>query len=392
MPQSGGAQVLGSTLGSLFLISVLGLFLELLLIRWISTEIRIFAYLQNTVLVVCFLGLGMGCWDSRRPFALRDMLIPLAILVTLLALPQTRVVLGSISTMLSSLGDLVIWGDEESSRWSAFVSVAIGLALTFALMVLLWEIFVPVGRLLGRLMADDPRIIRAYSVNVAGSLIGIWLFVLASALYLPPAAWFIVFGVLAAAFVGTGGKSSRVDVGLLVGIIVLAAAAGYEPGYEEIRWTPYQKLALVKNVGSGENQPEWMKKVLGLRPILQSDPDRIQIAVNNTGYQAMMDLRPQAIGTGPRDFPPEQRGYSQYDLPPKLHPKPTSMLVVGAGSGNDAAHCVTELKGSWRWRLTRASSNTAGGYILSDRTTIHVAPSSTTTPEATSQRAARSST
>ena len=51
---------------ALFLISVLGLFLELLLIRWISTEIRIFAYLQNTVLVVCFLGLGMGCWDSRR--------------------------------------------------------------------------------------------------------------------------------------------------------------------------------------------------------------------------------------------------------------------------------------------------------------------------------------
>ena len=52
----------------LFLISVVGLFLELLLIRWITTEIRIFAYLQNTVLVVCFLGLGMGCWDTRRAF------------------------------------------------------------------------------------------------------------------------------------------------------------------------------------------------------------------------------------------------------------------------------------------------------------------------------------
>src|SRR5688572_19520661 len=71
----------------LFLISVLGLFLELLLIRWVSTEIRIFAYLQNTVLVVCFLGLGMGCWDSRKPFALRHILVPLVILVGLLALP-----------------------------------------------------------------------------------------------------------------------------------------------------------------------------------------------------------------------------------------------------------------------------------------------------------------
>ncbi len=42
------------TLG-LFLISILGLFLELLFIRWIGTEIRVFAYLQNTILVACFL-------------------------------------------------------------------------------------------------------------------------------------------------------------------------------------------------------------------------------------------------------------------------------------------------------------------------------------------------
>ena len=51
----------------IFWISVLSLFLELLLIRWIGTEVRIFAYLQNTVLVVCFLGLGIGCFTSRGP-------------------------------------------------------------------------------------------------------------------------------------------------------------------------------------------------------------------------------------------------------------------------------------------------------------------------------------
>src|SRR5262245_22903629 len=84
---------------AVFLVSVLGLFLELLLIRWIGTEIRVFAYLQNTVLVVCFLGLGMGCWDARRrPFALRQMLIPLLVLVAILAVPPTRAVLGEITT------------------------------------------------------------------------------------------------------------------------------------------------------------------------------------------------------------------------------------------------------------------------------------------------------
>ncbi len=51
---------------TIFLVSVLGLFLEMLLIRWIGTEIRIFAYLQNTILIVCFLGLGLGCSDLAQ--------------------------------------------------------------------------------------------------------------------------------------------------------------------------------------------------------------------------------------------------------------------------------------------------------------------------------------
>src|SRR5262245_30456493 len=68
-----------------------------------------------------------------------------------------------------------------------------GVLLAFLVMTLLWEVFVPVGRLLGKLMSEHPDTIRAYSANVAGSLCGIWLFVLASALYLPPAAWFAFF-------------------------------------------------------------------------------------------------------------------------------------------------------------------------------------------------------
>src|SRR5947199_9086529 len=94
---------------ALFLVSVLGLFLELLLIRWVSTEIRIFAYLQNCVLVVCFLGLGMGCWNCRKPFALRDLLLPLLGLVVLLSVPITRAGLGRITGMFNGFSDLLIW-------------------------------------------------------------------------------------------------------------------------------------------------------------------------------------------------------------------------------------------------------------------------------------------
>src|ERR1700678_1337025 len=44
----------------LALISLFGLFLELLMIRWVSSEISIFAYVNNFVLVVSDLGFGRG--------------------------------------------------------------------------------------------------------------------------------------------------------------------------------------------------------------------------------------------------------------------------------------------------------------------------------------------
>src|SRR5689334_12969140 len=71
----------------IFLISILGLFLETLFIRWIGTEIRIFAYLQNTILVVCFLGLGLGMFTSSRPIEIKQSLIPMTVLLLLMAIP-----------------------------------------------------------------------------------------------------------------------------------------------------------------------------------------------------------------------------------------------------------------------------------------------------------------
>jgi SAM-dependent methyltransferase len=324
-----------------FLISALGLFLELLLIRWVSTEIRIFAYLQNTVLVVCFLGLGMGCWDSRRrPFVLRELLVPLGVLVALLAIPTTRVALGEISTMFAGFNDLLIWSPGAAEGWGQVLPPMVGLVLTFLLMALLWETFVPVGRLLGKLMSDHPHTIRAYSANVAGSLCGIWLFVLASALYLPPAAWFAVFAAGAVYFLGAGGRSKPGDAGVLAAVVLLAGVAGYEQGWSDVRWTPYQKLAvreLTPDAHEATEENVLVTRLRGERPISHSAVGNTFIAVNNTGYQATVDLRPQTVAADPERFPPAQRGFSQYDLPARLHPNPQSVLIVGAGSGNDAA-------------------------------------------------------
>jgi predicted RNA methylase len=325
---------------TVFLISVLGLFLELLIIRWVSTEIRIFAYLQNTVLVVCFLGLGMGCCDARRrPFVLRELLVPLTLLVGLLAIPTTRVALGEITTLLSGFNDLLIWSPGSATGSGQLVAPVVGLLLTFLVMTLLWEVFVPVGRILGKLMSEHPDTIRAYSANVAGSLCGIWLFVLASALYLPPAAWFAVFAAGAVFFLGAGGRSKLGDAGLLAAVVVLAGIAGYEAGWRDVRWTPYQKLAvrdLSSDVPPSPESGGLSDRLRGERRVVQGIGDTF-IAVNNTGYQATVDLRPETVAANPDRYPPAQRGFSQYDLPARLHPNPNSVLIVGAGSGNDAA-------------------------------------------------------
>src|SRR5262245_29709642 len=86
---------------AIFLISMLALFLEMLAIRWIGTEVRIFAYLQNTILVVSFLGFGLGCFTCRQPAELRQTLLPMAALLLLMALPAGREMLGLASQLLS---------------------------------------------------------------------------------------------------------------------------------------------------------------------------------------------------------------------------------------------------------------------------------------------------
>src|ERR1700758_158649 len=77
----------GFKYSGLILSSVLGLFLELLMIRWMSSEVRIFAFLKNYMLVSCFLGFGLGCFLCRKRINLIAMAAPLLSLVFLIRFP-----------------------------------------------------------------------------------------------------------------------------------------------------------------------------------------------------------------------------------------------------------------------------------------------------------------
>ncbi len=312
----------GNRTWAIFLVSVLGLFLEMMLIRWIGTEIRIFAYIQNTVLVVCFLGLGLGCLTSRRPVKLERTLTNLTFLTLLLAVPATRSALGHISELLSVLHDsmavLWTWSTTESLM-SSSLKLAVGLAMSYILMRLILGMFVPIGRILGRLMDEHPDTIWAYSVNVAGSLAGTWLFVLLSYFYLPPFAWVLVAVVLLFLFLKKSSNSWRRNLAMMVAVLVLAWFAGQQSGSLSVVWSPYQKLALYEV------------------DIPAVKGNLYQINVNNTGYQLMLNLEESYTKSHPDYYRPEMSGLSQYDIPYLLHPEPRTALLVGCGSGNDAA-------------------------------------------------------
>jgi len=228
------------TTSAIFVISALGLFLEMLMIRWIGTEVRIFAYLQNSILIACFLGLGLGSLTSGKPVAFRHTLIPLTFLLGCLAIPFMRRGLAETTNYLGVLQDFVYWGGANSAdlRTTAFALV-VGLGITFGILRLTVDMFVPIGRMLGRLIDTHPNTISAYSVNIAGSLTGIWLFVVVGRNYQPPVIWIAILAILSIPFI-LGADRRWTTLSLLIGAIVLAVPAGRTPGSLEVAWSPYQ--------------------------------------------------------------------------------------------------------------------------------------------------------
>jgi len=168
-------------------------------------------------------------------------------------------------------------------------------------------------------MDEHPRIIAAYSANVGGSLLGTGLFVVLSSFYQPPVIWIAVVAVLTFFLLSRAERRQWPILALLPALVVLAWFAGREPGSLEVVWSPYQKL-VVQQLDQVEGRgSEYL------------------ITVNNTGFQEMLDLSSGGAGSNPGHDALQAGGLSQYDLPLRLHPNPRKYLIVGAGSGNDAA-------------------------------------------------------
>lgn len=271
----------------LFLTSATLLFVELLLIRWIPANVIYVGFFNNFVLLASFLGIGAGIIIGRTG---RAAPIPAGVpLLTLVAL----VLLVRIDPRVATTAEHWLGYSEQSQIDVNFLVLLLVVVLVVAVMAVL---ALPLGPLLG---AMPP--LRAYAIDIAGSLSGIAAFAMLALLTTPPTVWFAVTAVV----LGLRALGSAIGLSTLVGGAamagVLAFAVSAQAGGD--LWSPYYRI------GQG--------RVVDDTPF---------VFVNGVGHQAMW-----RAASPKKDVIYEQiyRWFPQRTF--------RSALIVGAGSGTDTA-------------------------------------------------------
>ena len=300
----------------MLVVSIASLFVELVLIRWLGTEIRVFAFVGNLVLIACFLGFGVGCLKSGTPGSLRPTLIALLALAFITDLP----VLGwqnfllNLSNLLTLSPDTVLWGDPWAPNGAANVTILTicAVALVAAVIWLITEAMIPLGQWIGYCFDNSKNIVRTYSVNLVGSLLGSWLLVVLSLLRLSPL-WWISIAFILVLFVTPRSRTDWVKGGLILAAALFVLSW---QGHPNVFWSPYQKLAVFP---------------------MKAREAGYYIYVNNIGYMSMLNLTPEIQKKWPGIMAPHD---ISFDSSFRILPKGANVLVLGAGAGNDVDACL----------------------------------------------------
>lgn len=277
--------------------------LELAIIRWMSQQVRIFAYLNNLLLMGSFLGMGLGLAAGReRPRLVHAALPSLALLSAILAYSR------ELHLLRIAFPDptLSLWGAEMLRGNEAY---GINLAKILALFLLVVWIFVCAGSAVAPLFASMLPL-RAYTADLVGSLLGVIAITAVSALGTAPPVWFAIATLPLVIL------SPRIISFVSTVVIVLLA----QHSIDGARFSPYNRLDL------------------GYSTVMPGRP--LALAANRDAHQLILDLRTEHI-TDPRFTPKERQLLAMYrymyDLPFHVPVAKRRALIVGAGTGNDVA-------------------------------------------------------
>ena len=267
--------------------------LELALIRWMSQQIRVFAYLNNVLLMAAFLGMGLGVAAGKRWPLLVHATLPL-----LLGLSVVLCYAEKLGLTFMSFPDLSIalWGADGLKADERF---AMNVTYILILFVATCAVFLCAGAAVGDLFHRMPAL-DAYSVDLLGSLLGVMAIAALSALRSPPPVWLLV-GCLPFLWLSRRWWTYA----SLVGIVIFGALS-----IRGALFSPYYRIDLHPVTGSAE---KWT------------------LDVNRDHHQHIIDA---SIG---RTGESVEKAHALYDLPFRLIRAKGDALVVGAGTGNDVA-------------------------------------------------------
>ncbi len=297
----------------LFLLGFLTLFLELALIRYLAGSVWNLGYFPNLVLLAVFVGMGVGFvfhpWvpEARSAILYRGAAFVLAALIVFVGVARPGV---------PGFGDN--WAGDiggELYFTSTPPSAALGLGLFAVWFVVVVALFALIAQRTAKVFRELPPL-RAYTFDIAGSLSGIAAFMAASALELPAFAWFAAAIPLFLAADDGPWRTRWIPAAPVALAAILAQhqdtrmlAHPEYAGAFDVAWSPYQKIEYV-------DPPK---------------PPRHRIFANGIIHQVML--------------PPDQIAQLFYQEPHDRRkragrPPYRSVLVIGAGSGNDVASAL----------------------------------------------------
>src|SRR5882672_1715292 len=288
---------------SLFLASVVVIYFELLAIRYLSEEVRVFDSLKNLPLVACFLGTALGM-VSEKFFPRLRAWFPAIACHFFLAIRYAFLVGGRAFDLSWNYGL-----QFASHRWSPVWSLGY-LAIVLVFLAAIVGQFMVLGGIVGERLSPAPAL-PGYAVNLGGSLAGALLFSCLSALNLSPGVWLLVgFSLLLAV-------AFRKTIPILTFVVLVVLVALPEP---HVFWSPYYKIEF-------SEVP---------RPAGWPRPSGYTLIANHLWYQYMADLSPEFLKQN-ETAQPNRAMVPYYDLPYKLVPHPRNVLILGSGTGNDVA-------------------------------------------------------
>lgn len=292
----------------LFLISFLILYFELAAIRFIPSQIRYVGFFSNIILLASFVGIGLGTifWQKIK---IPSFSMPVGFLFF-------ELVIGALKYDLLVSSDQTIFFNTGFGRFAGEPTFLLPLIFFCVVAVIILP-----AKILGGLF-NEFKPLKAYSINIAGSILGILAFSLISFLGWGPGFWFAIIFLVSFLVI----ERPRIKVWKLLYLLIFFPLifefnGKFQISQEEltanrvkITWSPYYKISLYQV--TQENKP---------------DEEFLTLNVNNISHQSLIN---------------PDSGYAEpfYQYPYKLFPdkKFKNVLVIGAGAGNDVAKALKE--------------------------------------------------